>query len=140
MAKEVAYTPEMSAAIVAAYMAVRDEAEDVRDRVCKELAAKHGKDIRSIRAKLAREVIPGTTERVYVAKSAKAKDGSEAINKEKLVLRLRTVSGLNLSDNLVNAPKEDLKAILAAFEALKAEAEAETAEAETAEAETAEAS
>lgn len=121
MAKTVNYTPEMTKDIVDAYSAVRDEDEETRDAMVEELAAKYGKMVRSIRAKLSREG-------VYVSKKVVSKvTGEDPAKKEELAKRLVEVSGLNLvSAEKLN--KTDLVALIRAFESAGSDEESDEAE------------
>jgi len=125
MAKTVNYTPEMTKDIVDAYSAVRDEDEETRDAMVEELAAKYGKMVRSIRAKLSREG-------VYVSKKVVSKvTGEDPAKKEELAKRLVEVSGLNLvSAEKLN--KTDLVALIRAFESAGSDEESDEAEPVTA--------
>jgi len=125
MAKTVNYTPEMTKDIVDAYSAVRDEDEETRDAMVEELAAKYGKMVRSIRAKLSREG-------VYVSKKVVSKvTGEDPAKKEELAKRLVEVSGLNLvwAEKL---NKTDLVALIRAFESAGSDEESDEAEPVTA--------
>ena len=105
MAKTVNYTPEMTAAIVEAYVAVADASEDERNVVVESLAVKYDKSVRSIRAKLSRE-------NVYVAKKPVSKvTGDKPAKKEELAAMLATVTNLPLvSAEKLN--KTDLVALI----------------------------
>jgi hypothetical protein len=108
------YTAEQTEMAVGMYMGVRDEDEKRRDAVVKEIAGLLGKGERSVRAKLAREVIPGTTETVYIAKTPLAKNGKPAVKKEVLATRLAAVSGVPLT-SAENMTKPDLEHLIDAF-------------------------
>lgn len=105
MAKTENYTPEMTTAIVDAYVAVRDQDDETRADKVAELAVRFDKSIRSIRGKLTRE-------KVYVSKQAKsAVTGGKPAKKEELAAQLVDVSGLNLvSAEKLN--KTDLVALI----------------------------
>jgi len=115
MAKPANYTEEMTSAIVDAYIAVASDTEAVRNATVKTLAARYGKSVRSIRAKLSRE-------NVYVAMKPVSKDGTPAVRKDTLAGILSVVSGVTLvSAEKLN--KSDLKALIGAFEGLREQVE-----------------
>ncbi len=123
MAKTVNYTPEMTAAIVARYTAVKTEPEAVRDAMVLELATEFKKSERSVRAKLSRE-------QVYVAKTVVSKvTGETPAKKVELAARLAEVSGANINvDNVAKMNKVDISRLIAAFEAFAPEAVEPSAE------------
>lgn len=113
MAKAPNYTEEVTNELVAGYLEVATESEEVRNAFVTEAAARYGKSVRSIRAKLSRE-------NVYVAKTPVAKDGEPAVKKEVLAAELATVTGIPLvSAEKLN--KTDLKALIAFAKAATAE-------------------
>lgn len=115
MAKPANYTAETTAAIVEAYIAVSGESETVRNATVDTLAAKYGKSVRSIRAKLSRE-------NVYIAKKPVSKDGTVAVRKDVLAGLLSISAGVTLvSAEKLN--KSDLKALIGAFEGLREQIE-----------------
>jgi hypothetical protein len=113
MTKPANYTQAMTDSIVEAYIAVSSESEAVRNDTVKTLAARYGKSVRSIRAKLSRE-------NVYIAKKPVSKDGTVAVRKDVLAGLLSISSGVVLvSAEKLN--KSDLKALIGAFEGLRDE-------------------
>ena len=111
MAKTVNYTPEMTNELVEGYIAVAGEPEALRNAYVQNMAAKYGKSVRSIRAKLSRE-------NVYIAKKPTAKDGSPIVRKDALVAELATQVGLPV-DSAINMTKVDLKNVIACIESLR---------------------
>jgi hypothetical protein len=102
-AKVVNYTPEMTAAIVA----------DYKDGITVEaIAAKVGKSVRSIVAKLSRE-------KVYVAKVRTAKNGEAVVKKETAADEIGAMLELTEADtsSLAKANKTALVAVLKALKA-----------------------
>jgi hypothetical protein len=73
--KTVNYTEAQTAELVAAFNAVRDQSREVRDAVVTEFAAKFGRTVRSIRAKL-------SVEKVYIAKEYVTKTGETVQKKD----------------------------------------------------------
>jgi len=121
MAKTVNYTPEQTELMVGMYMGVRDESEDRRAEVVNEIAAILDKNPRSVRAKLAREMVDGVP--VYVAKVAKSKvTGEEPAKKVELAERLIAAAGVDPAkvdaERVAKMNKTDIAAFIAAFEAL----------------------
>lgn len=115
MAKAPNYTEEVTNELVAGYIAVAGESEDVRNAFVAEAAAKYGKSVRSIRAKLSRE-------NVYIAKTPVAKDGNPAVKKEVLAAMLETSAGVPLvSAEKMN--KEDIKKLIAVIDELREQAD-----------------
>ena len=113
MAKAPNYTEEVTNELVSGYIAVAGESEDVRNAFVAEAAAKYGKSVRSIRAKLSRE-------NVYIAKTPVAKDGSPVVRKEQLVRDLAVAVGQDV-DSAINMTKRDLKNVIAVIWALREE-------------------
>lgn len=103
--KTVNYTPEQTTEMVAEYVA-NPTAETVDM-----LAAKLGKTVRSITAKLSRE-------KVYKAKEYTAKNGEKPVKKDELADKLSSMFGLTEAeaDSLTKANKTALLKILAKFE------------------------
>ena len=103
--KTVNYTPEQSTEIVAAYVA-NPTAETVAA-----MAAKFGKTVRSITAKLSRE-------KVYKKKEYTTKTGEPVVKKDDLADKLAEMFGLTEAeaDSLTKANKTALLKILAKFE------------------------
>ena len=100
-AKTVNYTPEMTAEIVADYAA---------GNTLEAIAAKTGKTVRSIVAKLSREG-------VYHAKARVAK--KDGVTKADLIARIAELTGQapEVMDSLEKATGVALKAVVAALEA-----------------------
>ena len=92
------YTPEQTASLIADYQAGVSTAE---------LAAKFGKTVRSIVAKLSRE-------KVYQKKEYVTKSGEAVVKKDALADQMATVFGLTEAeaDSLTKANKTALKKIL----------------------------
>ena len=119
------YTPEMTAAIVAAYML------DPTKETVADLAAEFGKTSRSIVAKLSREGVYKKAE--YVAKN-----GAKPETKEAKVARIAALVGVAAEKmgGLEAATKTALDLILSALAAKVAKPEGETPKAEMPEGET----
>jgi hypothetical protein len=103
MAKETTpnYTPEQEQAMLA--VGTIDNAKAL------ELAAKFGKDVKSVRAKAVRMGI-------YQAKAKVSKTGGPVESKEKIAADIATLVGKNM-EGLEKAPKTALQAIRAALAA-----------------------
>ena len=113
-AKTPNYTPATLSAIVAAYTAVREQDQQMRDSVVVDLAAKFNKTPKGIVAKLAAETIEidGKPQKLYVSKvKTSAVTGGEAQKKDALATELVRVSGLNLV-SAVKVNKTDLVALI----------------------------
>lgn len=108
--KTVNYTPEQTAAMLAAYVA-HPSAD-----VVAQLAAEMGKTVRSVVAKLSREG-------VYVAKTYTTKSGETPVKKDELADRMAEAFGLTESeaDSLTKANKTALMKILDKVATLQAE-------------------
>ena len=104
VAKVANYTPEMTAKMVADYVAT-----PTKDTV-EALAVEMGKTVRSIVAKLSRE-------KVYVAKTYVSKTGEAVAKKDETADEIGTILALSEADvtSLTKANKTALKAILAAL-------------------------
>lgn len=106
--KVVNYTPEMTAAMVEAYVAAPTAA------TVEILAEKFGKTIRSVVAKLSRE-------KVYVAKTYVTKTGAPAVKKDETADAIGAVLSLTEAEieSLTKANKTALVKIFAALAASK---------------------
>jgi response regulator RpfG family c-di-GMP phosphodiesterase len=104
-AKTVNYTPEQTAAIVAAYVAA-----PTSDTVAT-LAEQFGKTVKSVVAKLSRE-------KVYIAKTYTTKTGDAVVKKDTLADKLAEIVGLTEAeaDSLTKANKTALAKIIAKLE------------------------
>ena len=108
-AKPVNYTPEQTAELVSAYVAVAaDEAK--RAEVVATFAEKFGKTAKSIVAKLTRE-------KVYVAKAYKTKNGETPQKKDETADAIGAILGLTENDtsSLAKANKVALEKVFAAL-------------------------
>ena len=123
MAKAPNYTEAQRDTLVAGYLEVATESEDVRNAYVEEMAAEFGKSARSIRAKLSRE-------NVYLAmKPVSEVTGETPAKKAELAEKLVEVSGLALvSAEKLN--KTDLVALIAFAKAATATDEEEADETE----------
>ena len=103
--KAVNYTPEQTAAMVAAYVAA-----PTADTVAT-LAEQFGKTVKSVVAKLSRE-------KVYVAKTYVSKTGEAPVKKDSLADKLAEIVGLTEAeaDSLTKANKTALAKIIAKLE------------------------
>lgn len=99
--KNVNYTDEMTTDIVEAYNDAETDAE--RETVVQELAEKHGRTVRSIRAKLVREG-------VYIAKTYKNKNGKKPETKEDIVTAIAKV--MNVTVDALNGLEKATKPTL----------------------------
>ena len=101
------YTNEMVTEMVDTYSA--QKTEDERTSVVEAMAEKFGKTTRSIVAKLSREG-------VYVAKTAKTKNGAKVQTKGAMVDEIAVALGITRDDvaSLENATKDTLAKVLAA--------------------------
>ena len=113
MAKAPNYTQAQTDTMVSEYIGVASEPEAVRDALVQDFAARYGKSVRSIRAKLSRE-------NVYVAKTPKAKDGSKIIRKDQLVRILADQVGLPV-ESAMQMTKNDLKTVIVTIRDLREE-------------------
>jgi putative heme iron utilization protein len=102
--KAVNYTAEQTAAMVSAYLADKTEATVAK------LAEEMGKSVRSVVAKLSRE-------KVYVAKTYKAKDGADVVKKDAVADAIGAVLAMTEAEieSLTKANKTALSKI---FDAL----------------------
>lgn len=107
-AKVVTYTPEQTAELVAAYKAA--DSVEARETVKNEFAAKFGKTLRSIVAKLTREG-------VYVAKEYTTKAGEKPVKKDDTADAIGAVLKLTEAEttSLAKANKTALVKIFAAL-------------------------
>lgn len=119
MAKVVPYTEHETEIAVSMYMGVRNESDEARAAVVEEIGAILGKDVRSVRAKLARERTEDG-EQVYIAKTPKAKDGGPVMRKDAWAEKVLKVSGLSLT-SIDNLTREDMKKLVMEFERLHSE-------------------
>lgn len=106
-AKVVNYTEAQTAEMVAAFEKVRGENQETRDAMVAELAAKFGKTVRSIRAKLSKE-------KVYVAKEYVSKTGEPVQSKNEWADAIgKVIPSLseNEIDSLTKANKTALEKI-----------------------------
>jgi hypothetical protein len=105
-AKTVNYTPEMTAALVAAYVAAPEKA------TVEAFATKFGKNVKSIVAKLSREGVYKKAE--YVTKA-----GEKPVDKETFATRIGERLGLDeaSASSLAKANKHALAAIAAFIDA-----------------------
>jgi len=102
--KAVNYTPEQTAAMVAAYLADKSEA------TVASLALDMGKTVRSVVAKLSRE-------KVYVAKEYKTKTGDKVVKKDETADAIGAVLMLTESE-IESLTKANKTALVKIFTAL----------------------
>lgn len=104
--KTVNYTDAQSAELLAAYTAVSGESREARDKVVADFAAKFGKTVRSITAKLSRE-------KVYIAKEYVSKTGEKPVKKDAHADAIGAVLKLseNETESLTKANKTALEKI-----------------------------
>jgi hypothetical protein len=112
--KVVNYTPEQTANMVDAY---------VKGSTVADIAAMVGKSVRSVTAKLSREL--KGTEHEYKAKTYKTKSGGEVVSKEDLADKLTVLASLTEAeaDSLTKANKTALAKIVALLSAADPDAE-----------------
>lgn len=108
--KQVNYSPELTAIIVAAYTAEGVDTDTDRKAVLETLSAEHGKSVKSLRAKLVREG-------VYVKQTYKAKTGGKAETKDAIVQSIAKILGVTEAQlgGLENATKPALELIRGEF-------------------------
>jgi hypothetical protein len=106
-AKEVNYTPEQTAQLLAGYAQRLDAGEAVKQAV-EALSVQFGKTTRSIVAKLSREG-------VYSKQGYVTKTGEAVFSKEAMVSEIARVIGCDITflDGLDKANKETLRVLLA---------------------------
>ena len=126
MAKTVNYTPEAVELMTGMYNGVREESEERRDEVVAEIAAILEKDVRSVRAKLARLEI-------YIPKVVKSKvTGEAAAKKIDMAEQLIAISGVNRdkvdAERVAKMNKIEIAEFIKAFKSLAESVNPETTE------------
>ena len=108
-AKNVNYSPELTATIIAAYQVGTNDEE--RAEILENLSAEHGKGVKSLRQKLVREG-------VYVKKAYVSKAGTATETKDKIVSAIARAMGVTEAqlNGLEKATKPALNLIRATVE------------------------
>jgi hypothetical protein len=123
MAKTENFTAEMTAEMLADYMAVRSEDYDTRKAIVAELAARFDKKDRQIISKLSRMTVPGTDEQLYVRKEITSKvTGETPAKKIELAEKLVAMTDPKINaENVAKMNKTDIARFIAWAESVTAE-------------------